>query len=156
MSYAEMRGALSIKDPRGLYIGLQHVARSYLFRQNIDISFLGSAEKPTAVVLKLTAHPTSKEAEERAIRDPRVTSSEAEIRERFQKRRMLAMHMKADYFANATPERFATLLSQATSNLNVDRLADRYGTFHIYYNNSLTVSCSEEEFYSGTVDFTYK
>jgi len=164
MSYWESRGVLTINDPCGRYVGLQSVARSFLTRQNIDISFLGPKERPTAIVLKLTYHPASKEAEERAIkrnaelraRNPKDLRihTEKEIREMYSERRKFAMQMKADYFANATPELFSTLLSQATSTFGADKLSKTYGSYHIYYNNCLTDDCTEEEFYNGDADFT--
>ena len=129
MGYWDSRGVLTINDPCGRYVGLQSVARSFLTRQNIDISYLGPAESPTAVVVKLTPTRGSKE---------------------------VAMHMKADYFVNATPELFGVLLSQARSTMGADKLAGRNSTYHIYYNDCMTDNCTEEEFYNGTPDYTYK
>ena len=125
----QYKGVLTINDPCGRYMGLQSVARCFLTRQNIDISFLGPAEHPTAIVLKLTPYPSSKP---------------------------YAMHMKADYFKNATPELFSTLLSKATNRMNFNTITNcQHSTYHIYYNNGLTDECTEEEFYLGTADFTH-
>ena len=145
-------------------MGMQSVARNFLIGMNIDISFLGPAECPTAVVLTLTVYPSSKEDEEREVQkcvkrraaDPGYRRTEEEIRQDYQKRRMIAMHMKADYFKNASPELFATLLSTASTVLTFDYRQGRYSTYDIYYNNSLCDDCTKEEFYSDTTDFTYK
>ena len=157
------KGILTINDPRGRYMGMQHVARNFLNNRNIDISFLGPAECPTAVVLTLTVYPSSKEDEEREVQecvkrraaDPSYRRSEEEIRQDYQKRRMIAMHMKADYFKNASPELFATLLSVASTTLKADQLLSRYGTYNVYYNNGKHSRCTKEEFYSDAADFTY-
>ena len=128
MGYWNSRGVLTINDPCGRYVGLQSVARHFLTGQNIDISYVGPAEKPTAIVLKLTPTRGNKE---------------------------VAMHMKADYFKNATPELFATLLSKALNRMTFDEITGKGATYNIYYNNSLTDGCTEEEFYNGTPDYTY-
>lgn len=129
MSFGIDKGILTINDPRGKYMGMQNIARNFLTNKNIDISCLGPAEKPTAIVLKLTPICGSKE---------------------------VAMHMKADYFVNATPELFATLLSRAASRMEVDIMKGSNKTFNIYYNNGTGDYCTEDEFYNGTPDYTYK
>lgn len=157
------KGILTINDPRGRYMGMQHVARNFLNNKNIDISFLGPAECPTAVVLTLTVYPSSKEDEEREVQecvkrraaDPSYRRSEEEIRQDYQKRRMVVMHMKADYYKNANSEFFANLLSKASTVLTSDYRRGRYSTYDIYYNNGICDDCTKEEFYSDTADFTY-
>ena len=160
------KGVLTVNDPYGKYMGMQSDARNFLININIDISFLGPAEHPTAVVLKLTPYPSSEADEERAIkenaelraRDPQnmFLKTEEAIREIYRKRRMTAMYMKADYFKNASPELFATLLSKAVSRLGVDQMKGQYGTYNIYYNNGTGDYCTEEEFYFGTANFAYQ
>ena len=84
------RGILSITDPRGKYMGMQTLARNFLGMGNdakdIDISFLGPAEKPVAVVL--------------AISDAMVRNNDP-----------LTTYVKGDYFFNSTDENFRTISS---------------------------------------------
>ena len=133
MSYSMSKGILSIQDPKGRYIGLQNVARSYLNRQNIDISTLGPKDEPDSVVISI-----SKKGEKPIPAEKQHT-----------------MRMKADYLKNATPELFSTLLSQATSTFKADGLKNCGDTYNVYYNNCLTDSVTKEQFYNEKPDYTF-
>ena len=133
MSYSMNQGILSIQDPKGRYVGMQNIARTYLNRQNIDISTLGPKEEPDSVVISIS--------EKRKSPIPKTEQH--------------TMRMKADYIKNATPELFETLLSKATNRFNFDSITNKGDTFNVYYNNSLTDTVTKEQFYNEKPDYTF-
>lgn len=132
------RGILSIKDPRGMYIGSQNIARAFLYGIDIDISYLGPKERPNAVVI--------------AIND---------LRERNQPNAPVT-HVKADYFKNSPQDLFNALLSKSETMFRVDKLKRQSkkgypggSTYYLYCNNGLVRELTKEEFFQEECSFEY-
>ncbi len=128
MSYSD--GILSIRDPKGRYMGMQDVASGFLTERNIDISTQGPKEDPTAIVLEVSAK------EDEFVKEEDKTYS----------------RIKADYKKNATPSMFSMLLSRATANFDYDKDHKNGNTYRIY-NNGRHKDVTPAEFYTDTCDF---
>ena len=150
-----MKGILTIDDPRGQYMGMQSIARLSLTGKNIDISYLGPAEHPTAVVLRLTPK-TDKEYEQEELNRYQTEEDKERVRQKYRDLRRIVQYIKADYFYTADPEQFRVFLSYATTRLNFCKYCKVYdGRYDVYYHCGRSNECTEEEFYNGTVDFSY-
>ena len=132
------RGILSITDPRGKYMGEQTTARAFLLGRDIDISYLGPKEHPTAVVIAFS------DVLERNQPDQLVT------------------YIKADYFKYSGIEMFRLLLSMADSHYRFNRLMRNtrnpppYRSIYcICYNNGRRRDVTKEEFFQAECDFEH-
>ena len=98
MSYNN--GILSIQDPKGRYMGMQDIATGYLTGRNINICTQGPKDDPTAIIVEVSAEEDN-----------------------FSKNKNKAVsRMKGDYEDNATPNKFKTLLYNATISFDIDML----------------------------------
>ncbi len=122
-------GILSITDHKGRYMGMQDIASCYLTGRCIDISTQGPKDNPTAVVLTVYAE------EDRGKKRKNIKEITA---------------MKADYSENATPDKFSTLLYNATGAFDINKMFTR-GKVYLLYSNGLYEDITREDFLDDTV-----
>ena len=129
MSYNN--GILSIQDPKGRYMGMQDIATGYLTGRNINICTQGPKDDPTAIIVEVSAEEDN-----------------------FSKNKNKAVsRMKGDYEDNATPNKFKTLLYNATISFDIDKRFNRGNTYKLY-DNGLYEDVTREEFYTDTFNFS--
>ncbi len=130
MSYDN--GILSITDPKGRYMGMQDIASGYLTGRCIDITTQGPKDNPTAVVVTVYAEEDKRK--------------KLKVIKNFTR-------MKADYEENATPEKFSTLLYNATISFDINKRLNR-GKLYQIYSNGLYLDITREEFYDENLDLS--
>ena len=124
-------GILSIQDPKGRYMGMQDIATGYLTGRNINICTQGPKDDPTAIIVEVS-----------------------DEEDKFSKKKNKAVsRMKGDYEDNATPNKFKTLLYNATASFDIDKMLNRGNTYKLY-DNGLYEDVTREEFYTDTFNFS--